>query len=68
MPDVEAVSASPTCGVPLIVGAPAAAVFVGGAAATASVAALVRRSSWPASSVKSTRTVSLLPSSAATGV
>ena len=31
MPDVEAVSASPTCGVPLIVGAPAAAVFGSGA-------------------------------------
>ena len=66
MPDVEAVSSSPTCGVPLIVGVPVAAVFSGGA--TASVAALVRLSSLPASSVKLTRTLSLSPSSAATGV
>ena len=33
MSDVEAVSASPTCGVPLIVGAPAAAVFGSGSSA-----------------------------------
>ena len=66
MPDVEAVSASPTCAVPPIAGAPVAAVFSGGV--TASVAALVRLSSWPASSVKLTRTLSLSPSSAATGV
>ena len=39
-----------------------------GRAATASVAALVRLSAWPASSVKPTRTFSLLPSSAATAV
>ena len=44
------------------------AVSGSGASATASVAALVRLSSLPASSVKLTRTVSLLPSSAATGV
>ena len=37
-------------------------------AATASVAALARLSAWPASSVKPTRTFSLLPSSAATAV
>ena len=39
-----------------------------GGAATASVAALVRRSSWLASSVKLTRTFSLWPWSTATGV
>ena len=33
MPDVEAVSASPTCGVPPIVGAPTAAVFLSGSSA-----------------------------------
>ena len=38
------------------------------AAATASVAALVRLSSLPASSVKLTRTLSLSPSSASTTV
>ena len=38
------------------------------AAATASVAALVRLSSLPASSVKLTRTASVSPASAATGV
>ena len=33
MPDVEAVSSSPTCGVPLMVGVPVAAVFLSGSSA-----------------------------------
>ena len=33
MPDVEAVSSSPTCGVPLIAGVPVAAVFLSGSSA-----------------------------------
>ena len=40
MPDVEAVSASPTCAVPLIVGAPVAAVFLSGGPATVAVGVL----------------------------
>ena len=46
---------SSTCGVPLMAGRPVAAVF--GLAATATVAALVRVSSFSASSVKLTRTI-----------
>ena len=63
MPDVDAVSICPTCAVPLIVGAPVAALL--GLAATAAVASLVSDSSLPASSVKLTRTLMVLPSSAA---
>ena len=44
------------------------AVSGSGRAATASVAALVRLSAWPASSVKLTRTFSRSPSSASTAV
>ena len=68
MPDVFAVSVSPTCTVPLIVGAPVAGVLVVGAAATASVAALVSDSSLPASSVKPTRTLITWPASASARV
>ena len=62
-PDVFAVSVSPTWTVPLMEGAPVAGVFGVGAAAAASVAALVSDSSLPASSVKLTSTVMALPSS-----
>ena len=59
---VSAVSVSPTWAVPLIVGAPVTGEF--GLAATASVAALVSVSPMPASSVKDTCTLTVLPSSA----
>ena len=63
MPVVEAVSVSPTCAVPVIVGAPVARVF--GAAETAAVAALVSVSVWLASSSKVTLTLRVVPRSAA---
>ena len=59
--EVSAVSVSPTCAVPLMVGAPVAGLF--GLAATAAVVALVSVSSLPASSVKDTFTLMALPSS-----
>ena len=68
MPDVFAVSVSPTWAVPLTLGAPVAGVLGVGAADTASVAPLVNVSSLPASSVKLTRTLMVLPSSAAATV
>ena len=42
MPDVDAVSSSPTCGVPPIAGAPAAAVFAGGPRAALAAARSVQ--------------------------
>ena len=45
MPDVEAVSSSPTCGVPLIAGVPVAAVFLSDSAAV-TVFVAVRSSGW----------------------
>ena len=65
MPVVTAVSVWPTRAVPVIVGAPVAGLL---AAATVAVAALVRVSVWLASSVKVTRTLIVVPSSAATRV
>ena len=65
MPVVTAVSASPTRAVPVIVGAPVAGVL---AAATVPVAALVRVSELPSSSVKLTFTLIVVPASAATRV
>ena len=64
MPDVDAVSVCPTCAIPLIVGAPVAALL----GLAASTALLVNDSSLPASSVKVTLTSMGLPSSAATRV
>ena len=61
MPETPAVSVSPTWAVPLMVGWPVAGVL--GLAATVSVAALVSVSGLPASSVKDTRTLTVLPSS-----
>ena len=61
MPDVAAVRVSPTWAVPLMVGAPVAAEL--GRAATAAVASLVRDSALPASSVKATLTLMVLPCS-----
>ena len=63
MAEVSAVSVSPTWAVPMIVGAPVAGLL--GAASTAAVAALVNVSPLSASSVKDTRTLMVLPSSAA---
>ena len=51
MPEVSAVSSSPTWAVPLMVGCPVAGLSGWGAAATASVAALVSVVSFSASSV-----------------
>ena len=65
MPPVTAVSVSPTRAVPVIVGTPVAGLL---AAATVAVAALVRISGLPSSSVKLTFTLIVLPSSAATSV
>ena len=62
MPEVPAVRVSPTRAVPLIAGAPVAALLVG---ATAAVAALVRVSPKPASSVNVTCTLMALPTSVA---
>ena len=61
MPEVSAVSVSPTCAVPLMVGCPVAGLL--GRASTVPVAALVNSSSLPAPSVKDTRTLTVLPSS-----
>ena len=66
IPDTDALSVPPTCAVPSMVGAPVAGVFGGGS--TGSVAALVRLSALPASSVKLTRTLIRSPSSALTSV
>ena len=63
---MSAVKVSPTCAVPLMVGAPVAGLF--GRASTVSVAALVSVSSLPASSVKVTRTLMILPRSVAWSV
>ena len=69
MPDVLAVSVSPTCAVPLMVGAPEAGLLGGGSSATtAAVAALVNSSALPPSSLKDTLTLIALPTSPATGV
>ena len=68
MPEVLAVSVSPTLAVPLMLGAPDAGLLGGGsAAATAAVAALVSDSAWPASSVNDTFTLIALPTSPDTG-
>ena len=61
MPSVDAVSVSPACAVPEMVGAPVAGEF--GRACTSVVAALVNASPFPASSVKLTRTFSVAPTS-----
>ena len=66
MPDVPAVSVSPTWAVPLMVGTPVGALLA--TAATAAVAALVRDSSLPPSSVKATLTLMVLPASEAARV
>ena len=66
MAEVSAVNVSPTWAVPVIVGAPVAGLL--GAASTAAVAALVSVSPWPASSVKDTLTLMVLPSSSAARV
>ena len=66
MPEADAVSVCPTCAVPLIAGAPVAALL--GLAAAAAVGVLVRVSWCPLSSVKDTRTLIVLPSSASTSV
>ena len=58
MPDADAVSVSPTCAVPEIIGRPVGTVF------TAAVASLISVSSVPPSSVKVTRTWIVLPASA----
>ena len=63
---MSAVSVSPTCAVPLMVGKPVAGVL--GRAATAAIAVLVRISSLFLSSVKVTRTLMALPSSESTRV
>ena len=63
---VSAVSVCPTCAVPVIVGAPVARVLA--AASTVSVAALVSLSALPASSVKLTVTLIVVPWSAVTSV
>ena len=63
MPVVFAVSVSPTCAVPVMVGSPVAGVLD---AVTVAVGALVNDSSVPASSVKVIRTLTVFPSSAAT--
>ena len=66
MPLVSAVSVSPTCTVPLMVGKPVGGLF--GRAATAAIAALVRVSRLFASSAKDTLTLMVLPLSAGTRV
>ena len=66
MPSVDAVSVSPACAVPEMVGAPVAGEF--GRAATAAVAALVNSSLFPASSVKLTRTLIVAPTSESASV
>ena len=65
MPVVAAVSVWPTCAVPVMVGAPVGAVLVE-AAVTVAVAALVSVSVWSRSSAKVTRTLRVVPRSAAT--
>ena len=66
MPETSSVSVSPTWAVPVILGAPVAGLL--GFASTASVTALVRVSSLPASSVKLTVTLMGLPMSASARV
>ena len=66
MPEVDALSVSPTWAVPLIAGSPVAALLV--LAATAPVAALISVSWFPLSSVKDTRTLTTLPVSASASV
>ena len=61
-----AVSVSPTRTVPLMVGAPVAGEL--GRAATVAVGALSSASPLPASSVKLTRTLMVLPASSSAGV
>ena len=68
MPWCPAVSCLATWAVPLMVGRPVAGLSGWGAAATASVAALVSVVSFSASSVKATSTLMVLPSSPATRV
>ena len=63
--DVPAVRMLPTAVLPVMVGWPVAALFVG-AVAVAVVPALVRVSAFPSSSVKDTRTLMVLSSSALT--
>ena len=64
--DVSAVSVCSTCGVPLMVGAPAAGVLA--LASTVQVAALVSDSSLPRSSVNETFTLMVWPWSASARV
>ena len=66
MLEMSAASVSPTWTVPLMVGCPVAGLLA--FAATASVAALVTVSALPASSVKDTVTLMVLPSSASVSV
>ena len=71
MPEVSAVSVSPTWTVPAMVGWPVAGVLAiccWTAKPTGSVAALVSVSSLPASSVKETFTLTATPASASTRV
>ena len=67
MPDVSTVSVPPTWAVPVTVGAPVAGLLAACASSvpgsTASVAALVSDSSFPASSVKLTFTLMVSPTS-----
>ena len=65
---MSAVRVWPTWAVPPMVGSPVAGLSGWGAAATASVAALVSVVSFPRSSVTVTRTLMVRPSSAATRV
>ena len=71
MPEVSAVSVSPTWAVPEMVGWPVARLFTTccrTAMPTGSAAALVSVSWLPASSVNDTRTLTATPSSASTRV
>ena len=65
---VDAISVSPTCAVPVMEGAPVAGLLEAGAVTTESVAALVRVSSFSASSVKLTLTLMVSPTSSETNV
>ena len=66
MPAVDAVRVSPTCAVPVIVGAPVAGGF--DRASTAAVGALVNDSALPLSSVNDTRTFTVRPTSVSASV
>ena len=70
IPEISAVSVSPTRAVPAMAGAPVAGVFssCGGDAGETSTVSLSSDSGWPASSVKDTSTLMVLPASSATRV